>query len=91
MSPELTRVVEARDQHAESFNYYTDHGDSTAGEMNFLTPEMIDDFAIAGPASRCLEKIAELDSLGVSEIASGFVNGQIEQMRQVGREIVPAL
>jgi 5,10-methylenetetrahydromethanopterin reductase len=91
MPSELTRVVEARRGHSEDFDYYKDHGDSTADEMGFLTPELIDDFSIAGPAARCLDRIRELADLGVAEIASGFFNGQYEQLERVGREIVPAL
>ncbi len=88
MPAELTTVVEERRAHAESFDYYKDHGDSTAVEMGFLTPELIDAFAIAGPPERCLAKIRELEALGVSEIASGFLNGELEQMQAVGRELV---
>ena len=91
MPAELTRVVELRRAHRESFDYYKDHGDSTANEMASLTPDLIDDFAIAGPADRCLAKIAELKTLGVAEIAAGFYNGQLDQLDTVGDTISRSL
>ena len=91
MPEELTRVVRVRRASGQPFDHYTDHGDTAADEMNFLTPDIIDDFAIAGPPSRCLEKINELESLGVSEIASGFLNGELDQMAEVGRQITVKL
>ena len=57
----------------------------------WLTDELIDDYAILGPAERCLERIRELAALGVTEISSAYLNGRLDQMERVGREIVPAL
>ena len=87
MPEEMTRLVEARD----SYDYYEGHLDSTAEHTAYLTGELIDDFAIAGPVERCLEKIQALADAGVSEVSTAYLNGQLEQMRRVGREIVPAL
>ena len=88
MPGELTRLVEAKTQ---AYDYYEGHLDSSAEHTGWLTPELIDDFAIAGPPDRCLERIRELAELGVDEISSAYLNGQAEQIRLVGREIVPAL
>jgi hypothetical protein len=88
MPEELYRVVLARDQH---YDYYAGHLDSSAEHTGYLTDELIDDFAITGPADRCLERIRELEAIGVSEISGAYYNGQQEQLRRVGREIVPAL
>jgi alkanesulfonate monooxygenase SsuD/methylene tetrahydromethanopterin reductase-like flavin-dependent oxidoreductase (luciferase family) len=88
MPETLTRLVDARTQH---YDYYAGHLDSSAEHTGWLTDELIDDFAITGPAERCLERIRELATLGVSEISSAYLNGQLEQMRRVGREIVTAL
>jgi alkanesulfonate monooxygenase SsuD/methylene tetrahydromethanopterin reductase-like flavin-dependent oxidoreductase (luciferase family) len=87
----LTRVVEARRAHAAGYDYYRDHGDSTADEMDWLTDKLLDDFSICGPPARCLAVIRELQALGVREVATAFLNGQVEQMERVGREVIPVL
>lgn len=88
MPEELTRLVEARTQ---AYDYYEGHLDSSAEHTGWLTGELIDDFAITGPPERCVERIGELAEAGVDEISTAYLNGQIEQMRLVGREIVPAV
>jgi alkanesulfonate monooxygenase SsuD/methylene tetrahydromethanopterin reductase-like flavin-dependent oxidoreductase (luciferase family) len=87
MPEEMTRLVQARDE----YDYYAGHLDSGAEHTAFLTGELIDDFAIAGPAERCLEKIAALAETGVDEVSTAYLNGQVSQMERVGREIMPAL
>jgi alkanesulfonate monooxygenase SsuD/methylene tetrahydromethanopterin reductase-like flavin-dependent oxidoreductase (luciferase family) len=84
MPPELTRIVETRRSADADYDYYKDHGNAAAAEMDFLTDDLIDDFAIAGPASRCREKLAELEALGVGEVSGGFYNGEYDQLRAVG-------
>jgi 5,10-methylenetetrahydromethanopterin reductase len=88
MPEKLYRVVLARTQH---YDYYAGHLDSSAEHTEYLTDELIDDFAITGPAERCLERIRALEALGVGEISSAYLNGEVEQLRRVGREVVPAL
>ena len=85
---ELTRLVQARTQ---AYDYYEGHLDSSAEHTGWLTPELIDDFAIAGPAERCLERIRELERIGVSEISAAYLNGRLDQLERVGSAIVPAL
>ena len=87
MPVEMTRLVAARD----GYDYYAGHLDSKAEHTAYLTGELIDDFAVAGPAARCLEKIRALTDLGVSELSTAYLNGEVEQMRRVGREIMPTL
>jgi alkanesulfonate monooxygenase SsuD/methylene tetrahydromethanopterin reductase-like flavin-dependent oxidoreductase (luciferase family) len=84
MPERMTRLVEARD----SYDYYAGHLDSSAEHTGYLTGELIDDFVIAGPAERCLERIAELEALGVGEISAAYLNGHVEQMTRVGAEII---
>jgi alkanesulfonate monooxygenase SsuD/methylene tetrahydromethanopterin reductase-like flavin-dependent oxidoreductase (luciferase family) len=88
MPEELTRLVAARTQ---AYDYYEGHLDSSAEHTGWLTPELIDDFAITGPPEGCLERIRELADCGVHEISTAYLNGRLDQMRQVGRDIVPAL
>jgi 5,10-methylenetetrahydromethanopterin reductase len=87
MPAEMTRLVAAR----RGYDYYGGHLDSAADHTAYLTGELIDDFAIAGPAQKCLAKLRELAGLGVDEVSTAYLNGQREQMERVGREIVPAL
>jgi alkanesulfonate monooxygenase SsuD/methylene tetrahydromethanopterin reductase-like flavin-dependent oxidoreductase (luciferase family) len=87
MPGEMTRLVRARGD----YDYYEGHLDSKAEHTAYLTGELIDDFAIAGPVERCLEKIRALEAVGVSEVSTAYLNGEVEQMRLVGREIVPAI
>jgi 5,10-methylenetetrahydromethanopterin reductase len=87
MPEEMTRLVAARD----GYDYYAGHLDSSAEHTSYLTGELVDDFAIAGSAERCLEKIRELGELGVDEISTAYLNGRFEQMELIGHAIVPAL
>jgi len=88
MPEELTRLVEARTQ---AYDYYEGHLDSSAEHTGWLTPELIDDFAITGPPERCLARIAELADAGVDEISTAYLNGKQDQLRRVGESIIPAL
>jgi hypothetical protein len=87
MPQEMTRLVAAR----EEYDYYAGHLDSSAEHTSYLTGELVDDFVIAGPVERCLEKIGELGELGVDEVSAAYLNGRFEQMELVGKAIVPAL
>jgi 5,10-methylenetetrahydromethanopterin reductase len=87
MPEELTRLVAARDE----YDYYDGHLDSSAEHTSYLTGELVDDFVIAGPVQRCLDRIGELGELGVDEVSAAYLNGRFEQMEVVGQTIVPAL
>lgn len=84
----MTRLIEARNQH---YDYYAGHLDSSADHTAYLTDELIDDFAIAGPAEHCLAKLEALADLGVWEVSPAYFNGRIPQLELVGREIIPRL
>lgn len=83
----MTRLARAR----EDYDYYAGHLDSGAEHTGYLTPELVDDFAIAGDAERCLAAIRRLGELGVSEVSCAYLNGRLDEIERVGREIVPAL
>jgi alkanesulfonate monooxygenase SsuD/methylene tetrahydromethanopterin reductase-like flavin-dependent oxidoreductase (luciferase family) len=87
MPEEMTRLVRARDD----YDYYAGHLDSAAEHTAYLSGELIDDFALAGPPEKCLGRMRELAALGVTEVSAAYLNGRLEQMDRVGREIVPAL
>jgi 5,10-methylenetetrahydromethanopterin reductase len=88
MPEELTRLVEARTQ---AYDYYEGHLDSSAEHTGWLTPELIDDFAITGPPDRCVARIRELADAGVDEISTAYLNGKHAQIRRVGETVIPAL
>lgn len=83
----MLRLLRAR----EDYDYYTGHLDSGAAHTAYLTTELVDDFAIAGPVDHCLEKLRALADIGVDEVSVAYNNGMFEQMERVGSEIVPAL
>jgi alkanesulfonate monooxygenase SsuD/methylene tetrahydromethanopterin reductase-like flavin-dependent oxidoreductase (luciferase family) len=83
----MRRLLRAR----ERYDYYAGHLDSSADHAAYLTTELIDDFAIAGPVSACLQKLRALEAIGVDEVSVAYNNGAFEQMELVGTEIIPAL
>jgi len=87
MPETMTRLVRARD----SYDYYAGHLDSSAEHTEYLTGDLVDDFVLAGPRDKVLAKARELAELGVGEISCAYLNGELEQMELVGREIIPAL
>ena len=87
MPEPMTRLPQARDH----YDYYAGHLDSAADHTDYLTGELVDDFAIAGSAEKCLAKVRELEALGIDEISCAYLNGELDQMDRVGREIVKPL
>jgi alkanesulfonate monooxygenase SsuD/methylene tetrahydromethanopterin reductase-like flavin-dependent oxidoreductase (luciferase family) len=87
MPQEMTSVVERRRAAGHRHSYDT-HLDSSEAESAFLTDELIDNFAIAGSAERCRARLDALARIGVSEVASGFFNGELDQLRRVGTELI---
>ncbi len=83
----MQRLLSARD----AYDYYRGHLDSDADHTAYLTTELVDDFAIAGPVTHCLEKLEALAEVGVDEVSVAYNNGSFDQMERVGAEIVPAL
>lgn len=83
----MLRLVRARDD----YDYYEGHLDSSATHTAYLTTELVDDFAIAGPVDLCLAKLNALAEIGVDEVSVAYNNGAFEQMDRAGREIIPAL
>jgi 5,10-methylenetetrahydromethanopterin reductase len=87
MPEAMMRLLRAR----EAYDYYGGHLDSSAEHTAYLTTELVDDFAIAGPVDHCLQKLHALAEIGVDEVSVAYNNGSFEQMERVGSEIVPAL
>jgi hypothetical protein len=83
----MQRLLRAR----EDYDYYAGHLDSGADHTAWLTTELVDDFAIAGPVENCVAKLAALAEIGVDEVSVAYNNGAFDQMHRVGREIIPRL
>ena len=85
MPAALSEIVQTKRDH---YDYYEGHLDSEAEHTAFLSDDLIDGFAICGPADRCRTRIEELATLGVTEISSAYLNGQFDQIARVGEEII---
>ena len=83
----MTRLVAARDD----YDYYAGHLDSTAEHTAYLTASSSTTSRSRARPRKCLAKLRELAELGVDEVSCAYLNGEVEQMERVGREIVPAL
>ena len=59
------------------------------GEARFLTPEVIAAFSMTAPRERIIERIRELEAVGLDEIAFCIPNdGARDRIEELGREIV---
>jgi alkanesulfonate monooxygenase SsuD/methylene tetrahydromethanopterin reductase-like flavin-dependent oxidoreductase (luciferase family) len=87
MPEPMTRLPQARD----AYDYYAGHLDSAAEHTDYLTGELVDDYAIAGSAEKCLAKVRELEALGIDEVSCAYQNGAFDQMDRVGRELIAPL
>jgi 5,10-methylenetetrahydromethanopterin reductase len=81
----VRRLVAAR--HGGDHDYY--HHLEAGGDDSWLSDELVDDFAVAGPPERCLARLRELAALGVSEVS--FLCTEPAQLERIGREVVPGL
>jgi alkanesulfonate monooxygenase SsuD/methylene tetrahydromethanopterin reductase-like flavin-dependent oxidoreductase (luciferase family) len=84
MPVEMTRLPASRDE----YDYYAGHLSSDAEHTEYLTGELIDDYALAGSADKVREKVQGLYELGINEISCAYLNGEEEQMALVGREVI---
>ena len=83
----MTQLVKARDD----YDYYAGHLDSRADHTQYLTGELVDDFALAGTPDKIRRRLDQLAALGVHEVSCAYLNGQRKQIERVGREIIPHL
>jgi 5,10-methylenetetrahydromethanopterin reductase len=69
---------------------YEGHLDPSVDRSEY-PDQIVDDFAFNGPPERILEMLHALAEVGVDEVAPCYLNGRIEEMGIVGREIIPKL
>ena len=83
----LTDYIEAR----EGYDY-NQHGRAGNTHANFVPDEIVDRFCLLGPAARHVERLQELQSLGVDQFALYLQHDAKEQtLRAYGDVVLPAM
>jgi probable F420-dependent oxidoreductase len=81
----LTEYVKAR-----KFYDYKDHSRVGAAHGEFVTDEICDRFTVIGNVEQCIEKLKELESVGVDQFNIYLMtHGQEETLQAYGDEIIP--
>ena len=81
----LTEYVKAR-----KFYDYKDHSRVGAAHGEFVTDEICDRFTVIGNVEQCIEKLRELESVGVDQFNIYLMtHGQEETLQAYGDEIIP--
>jgi probable F420-dependent oxidoreductase len=81
----LTEYVKAR-----KFYDYKDHSRVGAAHGEFVTDEICDRFTVIGNVEQCIEKLKELESVGVDQFNIYLMtHGQEETLKAYGDEIIP--
>jgi 5,10-methylenetetrahydromethanopterin reductase len=86
MPEPIMRLVNMPDSHYD----YAGHLDPSVERGEYPT-EVLDDFAFNGSPERIVEMLHALAEVGVDEVAPCYLNGRLEEMEIVGREIIPAV
>jgi 5,10-methylenetetrahydromethanopterin reductase len=86
MPQEMARILDHQPDHYD----YAGHLDPSV-DRSAYPDDVVDDFAIAGSPARCLERLRALAAVGLDEVAPAYLNGRVDEMRRVGREVIPAL
>ena len=86
MPEPIMRLVNMPESHYD----YAAHLDPSVERGDYPT-QVVDDFAFNGPPERIIEMLEALAEVGVDEVAPCYLNGRLEEMEIVGREIIPAV
>jgi len=86
MPEPLVRIAELRGGHYD----YASHLDPSV-ERAAYPDEIVDDFSFNGPPERIVEMLRALAEVGLDEVAPCYLNGRLDEMETVGREIIPAV
>ncbi|WP_265521026.1 TIGR03842 family LLM class F420-dependent oxidoreductase [Oerskovia flava] len=85
--PALTDFVAGR----EGYDY-AEHGRAANTHTAFVTDEIVDRFCLVGPPEHHVERLRELEALGVDQFAVYLQHdAQEETLRAYGQVVVPAL
>jgi probable F420-dependent oxidoreductase len=81
----LTEYVKAR-----KFYDYKDHSRVGAAHGEFVTDEICDRFTVIGNVQKCIDKLRELETVGVDQFNIYLMtHGQEETLKAYGDEIIP--
>jgi probable F420-dependent oxidoreductase len=70
---------------------YRHHADKDADHLDFITEDVVDRFGILGPPAAQIEKIKELQSLGVTQFNIYLMCGEEESIvEEYGKHVIPA-
>jgi probable F420-dependent oxidoreductase len=84
---ELTGFI--RDRKGYNYLHHAEVGSSNA---EFVTDDIVDRFAIVGPASEHVRRLKELAEIGVTQFNIYLMSGDEEQtVEQYGRDVIPEL
>jgi alkanesulfonate monooxygenase SsuD/methylene tetrahydromethanopterin reductase-like flavin-dependent oxidoreductase (luciferase family) len=83
----LTDYIRDRDSYD-----YKDHSRVGAAHGSFVTDEICDRFTVIGSSAQVIDKLRELESIGVDEwIVYLMTHEQEETLEAYGRDVIPAL
>ena len=81
----LTDYIEGR----KGYNYLH-HADKDADHLGFIKDEIIDSFGLLGPAEAHVEKLRELETVGVTQFNIYLMCGEEErQLAEYGEHVIP--
>jgi type IV secretory pathway component VirB8 len=71
---------------------YQKHGQSDNPFLDFITPDVVEDFAVLGSAKQHIEKLHRLKEAGITQFNIYIDNGEEEKLiAEYGRTIIPEL
>jgi probable F420-dependent oxidoreductase len=86
---ELPEELTAYIQDRKGYDYLH-HAEVGSSNADFVSDEIVDRFAIVGPASEHIRRLKELASIGVTQFNIYLMSGDEEETVEVyGREIIP--
>jgi len=87
LPPELTTYISDR----KGYNYLH-HAEVGSSNAQFVTDDVVDRFCLVGDASAHIEKLRELQALGVTQFNIYLMCGDEEETLEIyGRDIIPAI
>ncbi|MCH7670206.1 MAG: LLM class flavin-dependent oxidoreductase, partial [Acidobacteria bacterium] len=71
---------------------YKEHGSSDSTHVEFVSDDLIDRFCLLGPSQNHIERLKEMQELGVDQFSIYLQHdGKEETLRAYGEEIIPAI
>jgi probable F420-dependent oxidoreductase len=81
----FTRYIEGRKGYD-----YREHADKDAAHLDFITEEVVDSFAILGPVEAHVEKLKQLEAVGVTQFNIYLMCGEEERIvAEYGEHVIP--